>query len=345
LVALVVVLPWGVIINHRAPDYWHYFFWVEHIKRFMSNRPQHPEPFYFFLPLLFLGGLPWTVFIPAALLGLKERFCKDSLLRFSCCWLIFPFLFFSASRGKLGTYILPCFQPLAILITVGLLHYLKKKTKWVTFGASFCAAVTGLCAFGLLLSAVLTVPLSWKLFGQGEIWKLALVFLAVVSWALFSGVAVIASGFKQKMAWLCLGPLLFMFSSQFAMPDRYKNAHTPGEFLLRHADRIRPDTTLVSDNYLVSAVCWFYKRSDVCLLGNPGELKYGVSRAPEKNRLITLERFRELVAQPSRRITLITSNKRYEKYKLQIPKPAFLVSDSGLVFAQFYEDPKENNNN
>ena len=121
------------------------------------------------------------------------------------------------------------------------------------------------------------------------------------------------------------------------MPDRFKDGLVPGEFLLRHAHRISPDTTLVSDNYLVSAVCWFYKRSDVCLLGKPGELDYGVSRAPEKNRLLTLDQFRELVAQPSRRITLITLEKRYRHDKPQLPQPGFVDSGHGFVFVQFYE--------
>ena len=339
--ALLVALPWSVIIHQREPDFWHYFFWVEHIKRFMSEDAQHPQPFYYFIPLLFLGGLPWTVFIPAAFSGLKERALKDSLLRFAFCWLLFPFLFLSASRGKLGTYILPCFQPLVILITAGLLDYLKKETKWVTIGAFFLAVVMGLCAVGLLLSQVLPVSPDLKIFEPGEIWKLVFLFLGLVTWTVFFMVAAATSDVKQKLVLFCLGPLLLMLISHVAMPDRFKDDLVPGEFLLRHTDRISPDTTLVSDNYLVSAVCWFYKRSDVCLLGKPGELDYGVSRAPEKNRLFSLDQFRELVSQPSRRITLITREKRYRDDKLQLPQPAFVDSDRGFVFAQFYDDPQE----
>jgi len=342
LVALLVALPWSAMIHEREPDFWHYFFWVQHIKRLMSDHAQHPEPFYFFIPLLFLGGMPWTVFIPAVFSGLKETALKDSFFRFAFCWLIFPFLFFSASRGKLGTYILPCFQPLVILITAGLLLYLKKETKWVTIGAYFLAGVTGLCAAGFVLSQALKVPPEWKLFEPGEIWKLALVFLGLVTWTVFLVTAAATSDVKQKLVLFCLGPLLLMLSAPVAMPDRFKDGSAPGEFLLRHADRISPDTTLVSDNYLVSPVCWFYKRSDVCLLGTPGELDYGVSRAPEKNRLFTLNQFREMVAQPSRRITLITVEKRYRHNKDQLPQPAFVDSDRGFVFAQFYEDNKKN---
>ena len=342
LAALLVALPWSVIIYRREPEFRHYFFWVEHIKRFISEDAQHPQPFYYFIPLLFLGGLPWTVFVPAAISGLKETALKDSLLRFAFCWFLFPFLFLSASRGKLGTYILPCFQPLVILITAGLLHYLKKETKWVTIGACFLAVVMGLCAVGLLLSQVLPVPPEWKVFEQAEIWKLILVFLGLLTWTVFFVAAAATSDVKQKIVLFCLGPLLLMLSSHVTMPDRFKDDLVPGEFLLRHADRISPDTILVSDNYLVSAVCWFYKRSDVRLLGKPGELDYGVSHAPEKNRLFTLDQFRELVAQPSRRIMLVTLEKRYTHDKPQLPQPAFVDRDCGFVFAQFYDDSKQN---
>ncbi|WAC08139.1 MAG: phospholipid carrier-dependent glycosyltransferase [Thermodesulfobacteriota bacterium] len=338
LAAFLIALPWSVIIHQREPNFWHYFFWVQHIKRFMSDHAQHSQPFYYFIPLLFLGGLPWTVFVPAAFSGLRETALKDSFLRFAFCWLLFPFLFLSASRGKLGTYILPCFQPLVILITAGLLLYLKKETKWVTIGAYFLAGVTGSCAVGLILNQVLPVPLGWKLFEPGEIWKLVFVFLGAVTWTVFLVSAAETSGVKQKLIWFCFGPLLLMLSSEAAMPERFKYGLVPGEFLLRHANRISPDTTLVSDNYLVSQVCWFYKRSDVCLLDTPGELEYGISRAPEKNRLFTLDQFRELVAKPSRRITLIILEKRF-RHMDQLPQPAFMDRDRGFVFAQFYEDP------
>ena len=343
LAALLVALPWSVIIHRREPEFWNYFFWVEHIQRFMSDHAQHPESFYYFIPLLFLGGLPWTVFVPAAISGLKETSFKGPLLRFAFCWLLFPFLFLSASQGKLGTYILPCFQPVAILIALGLLQYLKKETKWVTIGASFLAVLAGLCAVALLLSPVITVQPEWKIFERAEIWKLVFVFFGLIVWALFFVVAAATSDFKQKLVLLCLGPLLLMLSLHFTLPDRFKAGIAPGEFLLRYVDRIQQNTTLISDNYLVSAVCWFYKRNDVCLLGKAGELKYGVSYKDSRNRLFTIDQFRKLVAQPSGCATLITENKRYTKYKHLLPRPAFIDSDYGFVFAQFSEDCKKNN--
>ena len=86
--------------------------------------------------------MPWTLLIPAAAKGIREKIGgrdpQGRLVRLSICWLVLPFLFLSVSRGKLLTYILPCFPPFAVLVTFGLSHTLEKDKSRV-FQAAGCS--------------------------------------------------------------------------------------------------------------------------------------------------------------------------------------------------------------
>ena len=136
--AIMILLPWSIMIHLREPDFWNYFFWGEHIRRFMSNNAQHSNPFWYFIPVIIGGAMPWTAIFPAAISGLCKERLKEPLIRFAICWFFFLFLFFSASKGKLGTYIMPCFPPLAVFITTGLKKYLEGgKKRAFAFGAWF----------------------------------------------------------------------------------------------------------------------------------------------------------------------------------------------------------------
>src|SRR5208282_1804353 len=76
-----------------------------------------PHPFYYFLPHLISGFLPWSLYLPAlvAMMWLRRTsLCAE--MTFAVCWFVAIFGFFSTSAGKCKVYILPAFQPLAALI-------------------------------------------------------------------------------------------------------------------------------------------------------------------------------------------------------------------------------------
>ena len=118
LLFLAVAAPWFVLVAGRNPEFAHFFFIQEHFQRYTSTLHGRYEPFWYFVPVLAAGILPW---LPAALAALWRAPQHRSGLRFEpllflVVWCATVFLFFSASDSKLPSYVLPVFPAFAVLI-------------------------------------------------------------------------------------------------------------------------------------------------------------------------------------------------------------------------------------
>jgi 4-amino-4-deoxy-L-arabinose transferase len=337
LSALLVSLPWAVLIHLREPDFWHFFFWNEHIKRFMAEGAQHKESFWYFFKLFPLATLPWLFLIPVAWFGKRKGMLNESIIRFSLCWFLFPFLFFSASSGKLPTYILPCFPPLAIILSVGLHNYLNNgREKAFNLGALLFALF--ICVIAIIL-LVFQINGFHGLKPYFHIWKLSLLMAGILSWVLFIMFSIRVPDLKKKILIFAAAPVLFLFAAHFCIPDLTIQHKMPGDFLLHHYDQIRQDSIIVSDEALISSICWFYKRSDIYLLGNYGEFQYGLNYEDSKYRHLEPDKFSEFVLKNKGAglMTLIAKAKNYKGWRPYLPEPVYEYNngEGGFIFAQF----------
>lgn len=338
VVAFLVLLPWALMIYLRESDFWHFFFWNEHVRRFISDTSQHNESMWYFLLVLPVAALPWTFLFPAAVCGMKKMYFKTPIVRFAICWFLFPLIFFSASSGKMLTYINPCFAPLAILTTMGLHNYFIKEGKRAfTTGILFLALLTAILAVTLVV--VQTAGFHGLIRPYAETWKWILAVLGLLSWTLFLLFSVRESQYPKKMMLFVGSPIFIMFIAHFIMPGLTIAKKAPGELLLSNSYRIQPDTILVSGRGPVCAVCWFYKRSDVYLLGGAGELSYGLHYNDSKHRHLSLDQLRELILRNrgTGRVTLVAKARRYNDWRKSLPEPLFEDSNGnrGFIFAQF----------
>jgi 4-amino-4-deoxy-L-arabinose transferase len=335
LAAVVVVLPWGLWVHLREHDFWHYFFWEEHIRRFFSDKAQHPAPLWFFIPILLGGALPWTPLLGAAIKGLNTRW-RDAMIRFAFCWAMCMFLFLSASRGKLVTYILPCFPPLAILLCVGMVTSLSRSASRghtrVVYG---CAAI--LCILAVAAPAVGAVFPVARIYGPSETWKWAALAVGLVSYAAVLILSERQPTALRKLACYCAGPAILFFVAAFAVPQRLVARVAPEAFLRRHAQDVHPETLVVLDERLAPAACWTYRRTDVAVLEMGGELDYGLSYEDARGRLVTVGQLNGLIKDSSRTrpIALIARTKPYAQWAKQLAKPDAVDTDGHSVFATF----------
>ncbi|MDR2529861.1 MAG: glycosyltransferase family 39 protein [Synergistaceae bacterium] len=113
---LVLSVPWFWAVCSANPDFFYFFFVQEHFLRYATQMHGRYQPFWFFVPILAGGLIPWAGLLPDMLRGTLPR--HDDAERsglFLGLWFAVPFLFFSLSSSKLIPYIVPCLPPLAIL--------------------------------------------------------------------------------------------------------------------------------------------------------------------------------------------------------------------------------------
>jgi 4-amino-4-deoxy-L-arabinose transferase-like glycosyltransferase len=117
-VALVVAAPWYAACTARhGSAFIEDFFWKHHVERFSSEAIQHVQPFWFYVPVLLAGLIPWTPVL--ANLAVSETW-NDPRRRFLLLWFAFGFVFFSVSTNKLPGYLLPLLPPLCGLAGISL---------------------------------------------------------------------------------------------------------------------------------------------------------------------------------------------------------------------------------
>jgi len=122
---LAVALPWYVAVQLRNPEFFRVFILQHNLARFSSDVFHHPEPFWYYVPVLLLALVPWTIILAEALWQVartrwSERrsivHSEDRWNAFLVIWLIVPVIFFSFSRSKLPGYILPAVPAGTLLV-------------------------------------------------------------------------------------------------------------------------------------------------------------------------------------------------------------------------------------
>ncbi|MFY9560770.1 MAG: glycosyltransferase family 39 protein [Terriglobales bacterium] len=160
---LAIALPWYVAAQSRNPEFLRVFILEHNLARFGQDVYHHRQAFWFYLPVLLLTLMPWTLWLVLALVERlrliwserKETFAttEDSWQLFLLVWLLAPVLFFSVSQSKLPGYILPSVPAGALLVT----EYLRARQRGSMKVSPWLAGIHGsLC--GLLVFAALAAP-------------------------------------------------------------------------------------------------------------------------------------------------------------------------------------------
>lgn len=170
-------VPWGLLLTLLVAALWYgpvtarhgwafvdEFFVQHHFARYTSNRYNHPQPFWFYVPIALMLALPWTFFLLGGLVRLPEANARaeDAWARVrvgAAAWLLVPVVFFSLSGSKLPGYVLPALPGAALLAGEGVLRYLRGS------GGVLTMRLTGALALGLCAACV---GYAWVTLGGGR---------------------------------------------------------------------------------------------------------------------------------------------------------------------------------
>jgi 4-amino-4-deoxy-L-arabinose transferase-like glycosyltransferase len=272
LVFVAIALPWFIVVSARNPEFLSFFVIEQHVDRFLRPH-EHQQPLWFFVPILAGGFLPWSAFVLLAP-RLTARFLRQAArLRLSpgalycIIWSGVVFGFFSLSGSKLGTYILPMFCPVAILLARFFRSVINQNDASTMVRG--CVAMLVL-AVATLIGAVIA-PAIVEDPAVGEV--VPSIYAAAVVLTLTAASALIAvrrRDLQTAFAILLMGVLVLQgvaFTARRVATQYRSMGITIGRLA-------QPQDLVVHYRQYVLGIN-FYARRRVVLVGRPGELTLG----------------------------------------------------------------------
>jgi len=281
-----VAAPWFIVVQARNVEYNHLFWWTQNFQRFTGGAgvPDHWEAWWYLLALAPVIFFPWTPFFPRAVVRVPAVFRRarndagDEAARagvFLVLASLFVLVFFSLSKSKIITYILPMLPPGCLLLGAWF-------DRCWTRGPSL-RAETGVAALiALLLSVVALVVRSRSIAiigsSVGNGWLLLLGAVAV-GWAIALWAAM-RGGTTRAMFGTTVGGLALLFLVGLCFWGAIESQLTLRALISPIARIATSDTRIVSLGYAQSVS--FYSKRRVILAsgkaGVPRELRPGWER-------------------------------------------------------------------
>ena len=287
-IMLAIALPWIAAVSIANPEFPHFFFIHEHLERFLTRVHHRTAPWWYFIPILIAGMLPWTPLLGQALVTAWKRDATQRSFKLRRFLLIYSgviFLFFSTSQSKLPSYILPIFPALALLVGEWLGHVRGRKLAWLILPIAVLALAGAIASPFVAHVGSEKVPAA--LYGIFSKWILAgtLTLLAasclamVFAWRERIEVAVIALGAGGLLL------IQLVMTGHEALSPSYSTAHLAG--------MIRPlldaDTPFYSVRTYEHTLPFYIKRT-VTLVDYRDELDFGLKQEPQRE-IPTIEEF------------------------------------------------------
>lgn len=246
--SVAVAAPWFLAVARQDANFLTEFFVEHNLHRFAGGF--HDRPIWYFIPVLLVAGHPWSFLsIPFTRFMLSDsnetRANRPPVLGFLVLWSCWSFLFFSLSKCKLPTYLLPSAPAFAMMIGYFLYHSFQQQSVSlaVRFQRYWCAKVATIttCIAGVgfvVYGLAMELEISTKM----QVWALLWTALLVGS------VMLINDNRHRQTAWLSSGIVagLLCLMVMHEMVPAYSRSETILGQDSRLAEHVRASTSPIA---------------------------------------------------------------------------------------------------
>jgi 4-amino-4-deoxy-L-arabinose transferase-like glycosyltransferase len=310
LVFLAIFLPWHILAAARNDGFLYFYFIMEHFLRYTTTIHHRYQPFWFFVPILLVGFMPWTGF---SLVAIKNAFKKiqNSENVFLMCWIFGILGFFSFSNSKLIPYILPILPPIALITGITLVESLDSNNN------DFKMGIIGnlILSFLMILAYSLVKSEIEDLLQNSDVILLIRIFMGLF---LTGAVILIASLYIRRSRAVVM--LIYTFIGMNIMwvinnaAVFYQEAKKPTTKHIAAAigiNKRNDDLVFCYKKYYPDFSV--YLNSTVGVVDSIGEFEFGAKADPNNDKLMAEKEFWKLWETTNKRIFLLLSHEHYRE--------------------------------
>lgn len=116
-----IALPWYIAVGVQTDGEWLAGFLGNHnVGRFLAPKENHSGPIVYYVPVILLGCMPWSLFVPVSMWRTRQKLSQPSATHAAELWLLtwagVWIGFFSFASTKLPNYVLPAYPAIALLV-------------------------------------------------------------------------------------------------------------------------------------------------------------------------------------------------------------------------------------
>ena len=283
---LLITAPWFYLVMKANPEFFQRFFIYEHYTRFTTKDLGRYQPWYYFIPILLVGMLPWTIVMFDTLLkSWRASKLPDKTFnaaRFLLIWAVFIYLFFTVSGSKLPSYLLPMFPALALLMGKQLVEMSSRRLFWMI--APMLPLTLLAVGFAPFTARLADTPLQVQGYGEYANWLVA----AALVWSLgVVGTLILLrrSDIKEhnKPAAVLVLALSSLLAAQLGASGYNTIAKERSAYFIANAIRpyVKADEPFYSVDTYEQTLPFYLKRT-FTLVQYQDEMAFGIMQEPQR---------------------------------------------------------------